>query len=315
MTSRILAIANQKGGVGKTTVTLSLAAAIANSGRRVLVVDMDPQANASQTLLTDFEDRLKDPDFFTANDILEEGAESSDLGDAIYPTSWTGVDVIASQQQLANRDLEGAIGIDTRLRWMLKGLDTLAEPYDVVLLDCPPSVGRLTVNALVAAPEILLVVEPDLYGENALNQIEATLKQVERAWNHSIRLAGLIINKVGDNNEAKRRVEDLRARYEGVHIALIRRRAALFTEAAGANESIFTSPRRDAAEVADWFTALARDLRLIGAREAVPVAAGHLVDDEGQSLADDHDVDALVAASHPTPTSFGDIQPSTAVGY
>lgn len=308
MTSRILAVANQKGGVGKTTITLALAAAIANSGRRVLIVDMDPQANASQTLIPNFARRVAadaEDYFVTVNDVLEVGAEPSDLGEAIHATPWVGVDLIAAKQQLANRDVEGTTGIETRLRWMLAGLETLPEPYDVVLLDCPPSVGRLTVNAFVAAPEILLVVEPDLYGENALNQIEATLDVVRRSYAHTIAITGLIINKVGDNNEAKRRVEDLRARYAQAHVATIRRRAALFTEAAGANESIFSSPRRDAAEVADWFTELARDLRLIGAREAVPAPTGYSVEDEPT-------VEGLLAATTPNHDS---VAPSAAVGY
>lgn len=277
MTSRILAIANQKGGVGKTTTTLGLAAAIAHTGRRVLVIDMDPQANASSTLLPDYDERLRrskdsaEPDyvFYTTNDILENGVEPADIFEAIVETPWDRVDLIPSQQSLANRDTEGAIGVETRLRRILMGLDLAEDPYDAVLLDCPPSVGKLTVNALVAASEILLISGPDRYGHNALNQIEETLKTVRDSYLHTIEVAGLVINMYENTNEANLRTDQLKERF-GDKVLLVMPKRTVLSHAAGSNQSVFTVARRDAQEVAGWFTDLARELRLIAKREVVP---------------------------------------------
>lgn len=270
MTSpRILAIANQKGGVGKSTTTLGLAGAIAHTGRRVLIIDMDPQANSSQTLLPDYDERVAREDFFTTNDVLEAGMDPSDLGEAIVATPWEHVDLIASQQALAHRDVEGATGIEMRLRRVLRGLDALPEPYDVVLVDCPPSVGRLTVNAFLAASEILLISHPDSYGQNALNQIDETLKTVRESYDHDLRVAGLVINMYEDTNESKLRAGQLEARFGNTVLLTMRKRAVVRT-AQGEHRSVFAMGTPAAREVAGWFTDLARTLRLIGARETVP---------------------------------------------
>lgn len=278
---RKLAIANQKGGVGKTATTLGLAAAIAHTGRRVLVIDMDPQANSSQTLLPDYDELVLRDDFYTANDVLEQGMEPSDLGEAIIKTPWENVDLIASQQALAHRDVEGATGIEMRLRRMLRGLDTLPEPYDVVLLDCPPSVGRLTVNAFLAANEILLISHPDSYGQNALNQIEETLKTVRESYDHDIEVAGLVINMFEDTTESKLRADQLASRF-GDRILLTMRKRTVIKAAQGQHVSVFAMGTPAAKEVAGWFTELARTLRLIGARETVPeVLVAEGADQEG----------------------------------
>ena len=268
--TRIIAVANQKGGVGKTTFALGLAGAVANTGRRVLVVDMDPQANASQTLLPDYDVEVQRDDFYTVNDILEHGVEPADLPGAIHRTGWAGVDLIPSQQALAHRDVEGATGIEMRLRRVLRGLDLLDEDYDVVLLDCPPSVGRLTVNAFLAASEIVLISHPDSYGHNALNQIDETLKTVRDAYDHDIEVAGLVINMFEETTEAIARTEQLRARF-GDKVLLVMRKRAVLRAAQSENRSVFAMGTHPAArEVAGWFTDLARALRLIGARETVP---------------------------------------------
>jgi chromosome partitioning protein len=270
MTSRILAVANQKGGVGKTTIVLGLAAAIANTGRRVLVIDMDQQANASQTLLPDHADLLHAADFYTSNDLLEDGAEPQDLGDAIRASSWENVDVIPGRAELANREVEGALGIEYRLREILSGLDLLDDPYSIVLIDCPPSVGRLTVNAFLAAHEVLLVSHPDSYGQTALDAIDTTLAKVRQVFRHDITIAGIVINMYEDTNEARMRAGLLEGRY-GSKVLLTMRKRAVVRTAQGEHRSVFMMTGHPAArEVAGWFTDLARTLRLIGARETVP---------------------------------------------
>lgn len=271
MTSRILAVANQKGGVGKTTTTLGLAAALAASGQRVLIVDMDPQANASSTLLPDYDTRLADDTLFTTNDILEQGVDPAHIVDAITPTPWAGVDLIASQQALAHRDVEGATGIEMRLRRVLKGLPTLTETsgYHHILLDCPPSVGRLTVNAFLAASRILLISGPDRYGHHALTQIEDTLATIADAYGHDIEVAGVIVNMFENTTEANNRTQELRDRYGDKFLMTMPKRTVL-SLVAGRNESVFTFNRPDAIHVATGYFELARTLGLIEASAPVP---------------------------------------------
>lgn len=267
----IISIANQKGGVGKTSTTLGLAAAIANTDRRVLIVDMDPQSNASSTLLPDYDELRKSEDFFTSNDLLEAGVDPSDVQEAILGTPWPGVDLIPAQQALANRDLEGSTGIEMRLRRVLRGLDDLPKPYDVVLIDCPPSVGRLTVNALLASQSIVFIAEPDRYSSNALDQIQATLQTVREVYEHDIEVSGLVINMYENTNEANQRTEELKARFDD-EVLLVMPKRTVIAAAAGMNTSVFAvKGRQDAREVADMYTALARRLKLIGRREATPL--------------------------------------------
>lgn len=295
MTSRIIAVANQKGGVGKTTLTLGLAAAVANSGRRVLVVDMDPQSNASSTLLPDYVDPGgSDDSFLTTNDILQDGVDPADIVDAVHQTPWQSIDLIPAEQRLANRDVEGSTGIELRLRRMLRGLP--ADAYDLVLLDCPPSVGRLTVNALLAAHEILLVAGPDRYAQNALNQIGETLRIVRELHDHQIETAGLVINGFENTREARLRRDQLYDRF-GAKVLLVMPKRTVLVGAAGAHQSIFTVPTAPAREVCHLLTELARSLGLIGAREMTPEI--EIVSDAAESVEDTY------AASHPEGNPMG----------
>ncbi len=265
---RTVAVVNQKGGVGKTTTVLGLAGAAAQTGRRVLVVDMDPQSNASQTLLPDYNQRLASG-MFTTNDLLDQAVDPADVNDAVVSTPWTGVDLVPAEQRLANRDLEGTTGVEVRLRRVLRGLTT---GYDAILIDCPPSVSRLTVNALTAARSVLLICEPDAYGRHALDQIDATLATVRSAYDHDVTVLGLVVNMFEHTVEATRRTEELRARYGADLLAVLPKRTVI-SAAAGAGESVFALRRPDAREVAEAFTALAARIGLLDG-VAAPAGAG-----------------------------------------
>lgn len=256
MAPRTIAVAQQKGGVGKTTITLNLAAAATNNGLRVLVLDLDPQANASQTLLPDYTDRITGEDFYTVNDLMEPGIEDGDIDGAIVQTAW-GVDVVPSQQELANRDREHSTGIETRLRVALRGLRT---HYDVVLIDCPPSLGTLTVNALLAAKEIILVAQPDAFSLQAVAQIDKTLATIEKYHDHTLNVLGLVLNNFEFTLEAERRKAQFIDRF-GSLLAEIPKRTAL-SAASGAHCSVFNSERRDTGLLIAKFEELAADLGL-----------------------------------------------------
>lgn len=269
--NRTIAVAQQKGGVGKTTVTLNLAAAAANRGLSVLVVDMDPQANASQTLLPDYAERLAadaadatNHPFYTVHDLMEPGVGPGDADEAITATAWQGVDLIPSKQQLAKRDAEGSTGIETRLRIALRGLQ---RHYDVVLLDCPPSLGRLTVNSLLACQEVLMVAQPDSYSAQAIAQIDKTLAEIRVAFDHDPKVLGLVLNNFEATVTATTAQQKFTSQFGGL-LAVIPKRTAL-QAAAAVNESVFTVNRPDTGGLIATFETLVATLELRPAPHAV----------------------------------------------
>jgi chromosome partitioning protein len=197
--ARVIAVCQQKGGVGKTTVTVNLAAELATAGLSVLVVDADPQANATAVLGVD-----RDAVQFTLADALYVDAE---LGTAAPGCAYgmavpagrlwsTGIRVVPSERKLANREQDQDPGREFRLRTALSG--PASSSMDVVLIDCPPSLGQLTVNALTAADAALLVTEPSALSIDGLGEIVRTLATVRRALNPGLELAGVVVNKHND---------------------------------------------------------------------------------------------------------------------
>ncbi|MGD9956197.1 MAG: ParA family protein, partial [Candidatus Nanopelagicales bacterium] len=179
------AVVAQKGGVGKTTTLLGLAGAAWERGLRVLVVDLDPQANATAAL---------DPasTAYTTNDVLAD-ARPGVAADAVVPSGWgAGVDVLPSERALEHRAVPEGRDSGLRLRIALEGV---LEKYDVVLVDCPPSLGELTRNALAAVRLALVVTEPSFF---ALPGAAAALEAVEvvRGSNNLVlRPAGVLVNR------------------------------------------------------------------------------------------------------------------------
>ena len=194
---RTLAIVNQKGGVGKTTVTLGLASAAAAAGRRVLVVDLDPQASTSWVLGLD-----PDPEGETVLDVL--ATKGRGLDGIIRRSGWTDhIDVVPSTSRL--QGLEA--GPSKRLR---KALSAVEDRYETVLVDCPPSLGNLTRSALTASHHALLVVEPSALGLRGIGGIADVIDDVWDATNPDLQLAGVVLNRVpAVSREAERRIDEL----------------------------------------------------------------------------------------------------------
>ena len=195
MTARVIALCNQKGGVGKTTLTVNLAQTIADTGRRVLVIDADPQANASANLGV-----LVDDDTLTLNDVLTvdprtRRVKAGSIIDAATPAGdgWNQlIEVVPAERGLATREQDQDLGREYRLREALAG--TLEE-WDVVLIDCPPSIGPLTVAALTAADAALLITEPRAASVDGVAQIVATLDLIRMHFNQGLEIAGVVINR------------------------------------------------------------------------------------------------------------------------
>ncbi len=184
--SRVIAIANQKGGVGKTTTAINLGAALAVAEAHTLVVDLDPQGNASSGLglSRGEEDRV------TIYDVLMSGADAKTAVRASiqFPL----LDVLASTRDLVGVEIElvGALSRETVLR---RALESIRSDYDFILLDCPPSLGLLTLNALTAADSLLIPIQCEFYALEGLSQLLNTVRLVQRALNPQLEIEGVLL--------------------------------------------------------------------------------------------------------------------------
>jgi chromosome partitioning protein len=192
---KVVALLNQKGGVGKTTVTLGLASAGAQLGQRVLVVDLDPQGSSTWVL-------GHDPARVAAS--AAEVMGTLPVTNAMLPSTWGGeVWVVPSSPRLLARE-QGTPG---RLR---EALEDVLDQFDVVLIDCPPSLGNLTTSALAAAHHAVIVVEPSSLGLRGIGAVADVIDEVWDTTNPALELAGVIVNKVpAISNEADRRYDEL----------------------------------------------------------------------------------------------------------
>lgn len=258
MTDRTVAVLNQKGGVGKTTVTLGLASAAMAAGRRVLVIDLDPQGSSSWVLGVDPETAV-----VSVGDVLAAKAKSGALLDAIVVSEWSDlIDVVPArpdQQQLED-------GSATRLAKVLAKSAAALDDYEAILIDCPPSLGNLTTNALAAARHALIVVEPSALGLRGIGGVADVIDSVWDLHNADLELSGVVLNRVpAVSNEAERRIDEL-GRIVGTSAIWqppIPQRV-VFNQAVGERRPIHSYGRRasDATEVFDrlWAT-LRRTLR------------------------------------------------------
>ena len=244
---RIVALLNQKGGVGKTTVTLGLASAAAEAGHRVLVVDLDPQASSTWVLGLD-------PDEIEIS--TAEVIGKSPAGDAIYESTWTDrIHVMPATKRLQPREQ----GKSKRLR---AALQEVADDYDAILIDCPPSLGNLTMSGLTAADHAIIVVEPSALGLRGISAVADVIDQVWDDNNPDLELAGVIVNRVpAVSSEADRRYEELtrivgkKAVWQPVVPARV-----IVNQSTGERRPIHSYGAR-AAEVSDAFDQLWKRLR------------------------------------------------------
>lgn len=181
---RIFAVANQKGGVGKTTTTVNLGAAMADLGKRVLVIDLDPQANASTGL--GLNPRKLDHSMY---DVLLQGVA---LEDVIEPISVKNLFVAPASLDLAGAEIE-LVPAFSRERKLKDAIDTVRNDYDVVLIDCPPSLGLLTINGLTAATEVMVPIQTEYYALEGLGQLMRNVDLVKRNLNPELDLSTIVL--------------------------------------------------------------------------------------------------------------------------
>ncbi len=206
--ARVLAVANQKGGVGKTTTAINLGTALAAVNKRVLVVDLDPQGNASTGLGIDHADRD-----ISAYDVLMGEAT---LGEGLVATAVPGLHVLPAVVDLSGAEVElaNAERREYRLRNALAG--GLAG-YDYVIIDCPPALGLLTVNALVAADSILVPLQCEFFALEGLSQLLRTVERVRRHLNPTLEMLGVVLTMYDKRNNLSHQVAaDVRGHMGGI---------------------------------------------------------------------------------------------------
>ncbi len=180
---RIIAVANQKGGVGKTTTTINLSACLAEQGQKVLVIDVDPQGNTTSGLGIDKNN--------TENTVYELMLGEASIDDCIYKSVMDDLDVIPSNVNLAGAEID-LIDIDDREYILKKIVNSLKEKYDFILLDCPPSLSMLTVNAMTTANTVLVPIQCEYYALEGLSQLIRTINLVKQKLNPELEIEGVV---------------------------------------------------------------------------------------------------------------------------
>ena len=192
---QILAFANQKGGVGKTTTVINLATGLAAADKRVLILDLDPQGNASTGLGIEHAKREKNMYSLLIGE--------ADLAQSLQPTQIPGLDIVAANVDLSGAELD-LIDMERRSHRLydalMQGLPTLSYGYDYILIDCPPSLGLLTLNALVAADGVLVPLQCEFFALEGLSQLMRTIDRVRNAHNPRLALKGVVLTMYDKRN-------------------------------------------------------------------------------------------------------------------
>src|SRR5213080_1996095 len=180
----VISIASQKGGTGKTTTSISLAAGLAHKGKKVLLIDIDSQANSSKVLLHHYTNIEKDQTLYKTI-LLRQPL-------AVHPTNVANLDIVPSHILLSNTDVELTTAIDHREERLKRELDTVKGTYDFVFIDCPPALSWLTVNAFTASDKVIIVVSPGYFELDSIKQISKTLVDVKTFFNPGLELMGYL---------------------------------------------------------------------------------------------------------------------------
>ncbi len=245
MPARVYAVANQKGGVGKTTTAVNLSACLAEAGERVLLIDLDPQANATSGL-----------------GLRANGASTHELLDGVplaalaRPSQFANLDIVMGKRDLA----AAAVELSNRTggeRFLAEALADALEPYEYVFLDCPPSFGPLTVNALAAADRVIVPVQAEYYALEGLSQLLGTINLVKARLNPDLAIAGILLTMADARTRLSAEVEsELRRHFGDLVFTTTIPRSVRLAEAPSHGVPAIAYDRRSAGAEAYWKVAM-----------------------------------------------------------
>lgn len=201
----IIAVCNQKGGVGKTTTTENFAFTLAEHGYRVLMVDFDAQASLTQTQGIDQPDNLKNTIYNLMTDVINE---VDTLENPVIATRSPQVDLLPANIDLAALETS-LVTVMSREHILRAALTPYREVYDYILIDCQPSLGLLTVNAWTAADEVLIVTTPQIFSSKGLEQLFSSIKRIQRYTNPRLTIAGVLMTRYSDRTRINREVMEI----------------------------------------------------------------------------------------------------------
>lgn len=248
--ARIISVANQKGGVGKTTTTVNLGASLAYNGKKVLLIDTDAQGNATSGIGVKKSEVKKD--------IYDVLVNEYPIANVIKPTSREGLDIVPATIQLAGAEIEltPMMARESRLK---SAIDEIKDQYDYILIDCPPSLGHLTINAFTASDSILIPVQCEYYALEGLSQLLNTVRLVQKHFNPELQIEGVLLTMFdARTNLGAEVVEEVRKYFrERVYDTIIPRNVRLSEAPSHGMAIIDYDPRSRGAEV---YLALAKEV-------------------------------------------------------
>jgi chromosome partitioning protein len=203
----VISIASQKGGVGKTTSSISLSAGLARKGKKVLLIDIDSQANSSKVIIKDYQAIPKEQTIYST--ILNRSPLP------IHTSEIKNLDIVPSHILLSNTDVELTTAIDHREERLKRELDLIKHKYDYVFIDCPPTLSWLTINAFTASDQVMVIVSPCYFELDSIVQISKTIHEVKDFFNPQLKLAGFLFTMSDPTVNSKTSLQILRQTYTG----------------------------------------------------------------------------------------------------
>ena len=246
--SRVLAIANQKGGVGKTTTAINLAAALAANDLRVLIIDSDPQGNATTGLGV-----AKDPNRPSLYDVIlgsnADGNAHENVRDAIVATEFEGLSLISADKNLVGANLE-LVGTDRREFRLRERIAAIRNDFHYILIDCPPALDLLTLNALLTADAVLVPIQCEFFALEGISELMDTIDRIRESFQHPLEIAGILLTMFDDRTNLTRQVaNDLREFFHDQVLQTIIPRSVRLAEAPSFGKPILAyDPRSRGAE-------------------------------------------------------------------